>query len=343
MGLFSRKTENDAIDGSWIRANALVIAADAPPQGAPYFGPYSHGEIQVLVDTSATGRHKLTATFRYATTRWVVAGMDVPIAIDPTRPDTFVVDWSAVPTMFQLVEANHPALADPFAASRRVAAAVGITPSEKTASRLERFQQAVAEAATKPAPPGRLRAVAMTVTIRGRYESGSDADGSSSGSGVSFSASSAAVLSVCVPGRSPYAVTVSKFKFPAKRLSIPGEPMPVLVSTTNPSDVEILWAEMPDLGDQIGARMADSMRSNNQLIAAMGAQYQEAIAQAVANPPQAPATAYQGTGMPPQARQLMIENLKRSLLYVTNPAQRQMVLDQYRAMGLDITPEELGF
>jgi hypothetical protein len=38
----------------------------------------------------------------------------------------------------------------------------------------------------------------------------------------------------------------------------------------------------------------------------------------------------------------MVENLKRSLLYVPNPAQRQRVLDQYRAMGVVVTPEELG-
>jgi hypothetical protein len=48
-------------------------------------------------------------------------------------------------------------------------------------------------------------------------------------------------------------------------------------------------------------------------------------------------------GLPPQARQIMIENLRCSLQYVTSPRQRQMMLDQYRAMGIDLTPEELGF
>jgi hypothetical protein len=68
------------------------------------------------------------------------------------------------------------------------------------------------------------------------------------------------------------------------------------------------------------------------------AQYQAATDQAMANP----AAFGTPTGMPPAARQMLIDNLKRSLAYVTDPAQRQLMLDQYRTMGLDITPEELG-
>jgi hypothetical protein len=39
---------------------------------------------------------------------------------------------------------------------------------------------------------------------------------------------------------------------------------------------------------------------------------------------------------------MMIDNLKRNLAYINDPAQRQMLLDQYRAMGIDITPGELS-
>ena len=211
----------------------------------------------MLVDAPNIGRRKLSAPLRYADTHWLAAGMEVPVAIDPAHPDTFEVDWPAVPTMQQQAEANHPALADPFAASRRIAAAIGITPSVRTAAHLERFQAAVAEAGSKPTPPGRLRAVAMTVTIRGRFYSGDNGDGTSSGSGVSYTMNSAAVLSVALPGQPPYAVYVPKFKFARKHLAIPAEPMPALVAAGDPRDVEIRWDEMPGLGDQIAARMAD--------------------------------------------------------------------------------------
>ena len=151
--------------------------------------------------------------------------------------------------------------------------------------------------------------------------------------------------------------------------SIPGEAMPVLVSATDPRDVEIVWDEMPGLRDQIAGKMADSMRSNSQMAAGLAAQFQAAQAQAMANYPPPPGAAQSGAaqsgapaypagampagaqlpagftpaGMPPQARQMLVDNLKRSLLYVTDPAQRQMVLNQYRAMGIEVTPEELGY
>jgi hypothetical protein len=126
-------------------------------------------------------------------------------------------------------------------------------------------------------------------------------------------------------------------------------------------DIEIRWDEMTPLGDQIAGRMADPARASNQLLAALSEQIQAATAQATAaaepgapedhqpdvstaaNPAGMPAPA---AGLPPQARQarqIMIENLRRSLQYVTSPRQRQMMLDQYRAMGIDLTPEELGF
>jgi hypothetical protein len=345
MGLFSKGSRDNSgagtVDDSWIRTSALVIAADAPPEGAPRRGSYSQGTLQVFVDGPNLGRRTLSMPLPYADDHWVVAGMQVPIAIDPAHPETFQVDWPAVPSMRQQAQSNHPALADPFGASRQIAAAVGITPSAKTAARIVRFQAAVAAAATKPAGPGRLRAVAMTATIRGRLVSSGDADGGATRSGVTVTQNSAAVLSVAVPGRAPYAVYLPKFKFSRKHLAIPGEPMPALVDAADPGDVEILWDEMPALGDQIASRMADAARANQEFQSALGQQFQAAAAQAMSTPPP-PAGMPAPTGLPPQARQLMIDNLRRSLLYVTDPAQRQLMLDQYRAMGLDLTREELG-
>jgi hypothetical protein len=354
MGLFSKGGGSETIDASWIRAIGMVVTAEAPPLRAPSSGPYAKGSITVLVDAPPTGRRQLSLTARHADTHWVVAGMEVPVALDPARPDVFAIDWAAVPTMPQQVEANHPALADPFAASRRIAATAGITPSEKTAARYERFQAAVAAAAGLAAPPGRIRAVAMTVTIRGRYGSYDGGDDGSSGSGVSFTENSPAVLSVAVAGRPPYPVYLEKFKFPRRRLSLPGEPMPALVSATDPRAVEILWTEMPTLMEQAAARMSDGMRANQQLHAGLAQHYQAAVDQAVAaGPPPPPPGGWSaggyppgvpvpGTGIPPQARQLLLENLRRAMLYMPDPAKRQLLIDQYRTMGLEVTREELG-
>jgi hypothetical protein len=116
--------------------------------------------------------------------------------------------------------------------------------------------------------------------------------------------------------------------------------MPALVSSTDPQKVEILWKEGPDIMAQVAARMADSARGSSQMQADMLQQFQAASQQASADP--AAAAAGTPAGMPPQARQMLIDNLKRSLAYVTDPGQRELLLSQYRTMGLDITPEELG-
>jgi len=339
MGLFSKKTPATPDDARQ-RVTALVITADAPPQGAPRSGSYSRGSIRVLVDTPAGPHRQLVSTFPFADDHWLAAGMEIPVLLDPGQPDAFEVDWANVPTMQEQVAANAPALADPFAASRRIAQAAGITPSEKTAAQYERFQKAVDEASTKPAPAGSERAVAMVATVRGRYSSGDTGDdGGSTGSEVSLMRESAAVLSVAIPGEARYAVYVPKFKVPRSHIVIPGEPINVLVKTTNRQDVEILWSELPQIGDQIAARASDSAAANSKLMSAMSEQIEAATAAAAASP-DGPNMA--GTGMPPAMREMLVGNLKRSLMYVNDPARRQQMIDQYKTMGLEISPDELA-
>ena len=53
----------------------------------------------------------------------MVAGMEVPVTIDPDKPDRFEVDWDAVPDIEDRVAANDPTLADPAGARRKVAGA----------------------------------------------------------------------------------------------------------------------------------------------------------------------------------------------------------------------------
>lgn len=339
MALFGSRKASEPADENRPRATALVITADAPPQGAPRSGPYSQGSIRVVVDTPAAPHRQLSATFRYADDHWLAAGMDAPVFLDPLHPDSFEVDWAKVPTMQEQVAANNPALADPFAAARRIGEALGLTPNEKTAAQYERFQKAVTDAASKPAPAGSLRGVAILASMRGRFESGGDDDGGSTSADVSMTRDSAAVLSVALPGEAPYAVYLPKFKIPRRQLLIPGEPMDVLVKQTDRHDVEILWSELAGLADQLAARASDSMQANSKLIAAMSEQMEAATAAATATPG---ATPMAGTGVPAAMRQMLVDNLKRSMINMNDPAKRQQVLDQYKAMGLEITPEELG-
>lgn len=362
MGLFGKS------DPAGVRAVALVIAAEAPPQGAPTFGWDSQSTVQVLVD-----RRQLTGKFRYSDKHWLVRGMEIPVFIDPARPDAFDVDWDAIPSMEERAAANDPALADPVGAAQRVAQALGIPVADLRGTRPDQLQASLAKAAAGFAPPGRLRAVVLISTVRGRLAPGGS-DSGTNGTGVTLHRGSEAVLSVHVPGRAPYAVFVPRFKVPHGHGPIPGG-LPALVSATDARDIEIRWDESPTLAEHVATRIAESTQQSNAQFADLRQQFLAATQQATAayQPGAAPAGAQEagaaqpgvtpsgmpqpgmpqpgmvpagmmGPGMvPPQVREMVVNNLRASLRHVTNPAQRQMILDQYRATGLDITAEELGF
>ena len=44
-------------------------------------------------------------------------------------------------------------------------------------------------------------------------------------------------------------------------------------------------------------------------------------------------------GMAPQMRQLAADNAKRALQYVQDPKMRKLLIDQYRAAGIDVGEE----
>jgi hypothetical protein len=312
MGFLSRK-DHQADNG--MRASALVVEADAPPQGAPPFGSGSHGMVRILVD-NGSGAASISGKFKYKEDRWLVPGMEVAITIDPGRPDRFEVDWGAVPSMKDRVAANDPTLADPIGARRRVAQALGLTQADTGNARSERFKEAMEKAAHTPAPAGMRRAVVVVATIRGRAWSEEH-----SGHGVTFERNSAAVLAVNVPGRGPYAVFARKFKFPHLQADLTGAGLPALVSESDPEDVQVLWDEVPSLGGQLATRMSDSLARTSQ-VSAMQEQITGASGAAALG------------GLAPQMQQLAAENAKRALQFVQDPAQRQMLIDQYRAAGI---------
>jgi hypothetical protein len=312
-----------------MRATALVVEADAPPQGAPPFGRGSHGVVRVLVN-NGSGPAQISGKFRYKEDRWLVRGMEVAVTIDPGRPDSFEIDWGAVPSMGDRVAANDPTLADPIGAARRVAEALGLTQADTGRARSERFNEAMKKAAQTPAPAEKRRAVVLIATIRGRAWSEEHA-----GYGVTLEQNSAAVLAVNIPGRSPYAVFARKFKFPHLHAEVTGAGLPALVSESDPNDIEVLWEEVPSLGSQVATRMSDSLARTSPATA-MQEQISAALGQAGTDSQGAiPASGAAALGaVAPQMQQLAAENAKRTLQFVQDPAQRQMLIEQYRAAGI---------
>jgi len=49
-----------------------------------------------------------------------------------------------------------------------------------------------------------------------------------------------------------------------------------------------------------------------------------------------------GDPMAPQVRRMMADNLRHTLAYVPDPVQRQMMIDQYRAVGVDLDADPTG-
>ena len=301
---------------------ALVIEAPAPPEGGPHVGPGSGLPIKVLADFGS-GQAVHGCKVRLSEAHWLVPGMDVRVAFDPGRPDAFEIDWDAVPSIEARAAANDAALADPIAARRRVAHALGMTRGETGTARTERFERTVEQARNGTAPPGRVRAVALIATIRGRRRIVGDADNVATHDAVSYSRKSAAVLSVTVPGRAPYAVYAPAFKCEVDLLEPMWTPLPALVSTEGPADVEILWDEVPSHQAQLADRISGSLAAQrtSSLAPDLGATAQPAAA------PGAVAS---------QMQQLAAENAKRALQYVTDPAMRRLLIDQYRAAGIEI-------
>ena len=304
--------------GPAARATALVVEAAAPPEGGPSIGPGSNGPLRILADLGF-GPRVYDGKVRTGEDHWLVPGMELEVTYDPARASRrFEVDWKSVPSMADRAAANDPALADPIAARRRVAHALGLTQADTGTARTERFNRALEQSATVTAPPGKLRAVVLIATIRGRRRIVGDADNVSSHDQVTYGRPSAAVLSVNIPGQAPYAVYVQRFKCEVDLLEPLWIPLPALVSTADPADIVIRWDEVPAHDTQLMDRIAGSR-------AAQQARTVQVDAVAATTLPD-----------PSQMHQLAADSAKRALQYVTDPAMRKLLIDQYRAAGIDI-------
>ena len=301
---------------------ALVVEAAAPPEGGPTLGPGANGPLRILADLGS-GRRLHDGKIRMTGAHWLVPGMEIEVTYDPDRPDgRFEVDWDALPTMEARAGSGDPALSDPIAARRKVAHALGLTRADTGSARTERFERALEQAATQPAPPGKVRAVALIATIRGRRRIVGDADNVSSHDQVTYARDSAAVLAVHVPGRSPYAVYVSRFRCRVDLLEPLWMPLPALVSaggaTGDPAAIEVLWDEVPGHDAQLMDRVAGSRAA----LKARTARVDAFAAQALTDPS--------------QMQQLAANSARQALQYVRDPATRKLLIDQYRAAGIDV-------
>jgi hypothetical protein len=335
---FFKRGNTPTVDAGATRTTALVVDADQRPEGG---GPAT-GVVRVVVEPGSRQR-VLEAKLRLDKERWLVPGMqvDVVLSSDGTK---FDVDWDTVPTIEERVAANDPTLADPAGAMRRVAHALGYTQEDTGTSRAEHFQAALAEAAGQTPPPGKVRGVVVVVAMRGAM-AGASGPELIGGSEVSYQRRSAAVLSVNIPGRAPYAVYVPKFRFPRKsRTDYTGAGYPALISASDPNEIEVLWDEVPSVDSQLSDRIASSMALAESRRAAMTERWQAALGEAGADAAGAGMTPEGGAqfagAMTPDMRKLAVDSARRALQYVQDPAMRKSMIEQYRAAGIEIPDEE---
>jgi hypothetical protein len=350
---------------------ALVIEADDPLDNLAearlrrinVTGPESLGVVRILIESEPP--IYVARGFELDRDHWPVVGMQLPVTIDPADPGSFEVIWGEVPSMSQRAAANDPTLADPVGSRRRtmealIAAGVagsGVSPPQgddgaalvagqalavemgNSGTLPDHFQESMDRAQRESAPVGRTRAVVLIAASEAT--SGTPRGG---GGGYTKDRHSTplhrthqAVLAVNVPGRAPYAVFEPKFEHPGGKGGLVGAGLPALVSSTDPSDVEVLWDELLSIRKQ--------MKQDRQTADAAVSDARERVAQFEARmtevssglPPAPPVVAGPpGTPqIPAQAREMMIKNAKLALQSVP-PAMRESLIQQYRMAGITI-------
>jgi hypothetical protein len=342
---------------------ALVVEADDPLDNLAtarfsrslVTGPENLGVVRILIEAEppiyVVGRFELDRD------HWPVVGMQLPVTIDPADPESFGVNWEEVPTISQRVAANDPTLADPAGTLRRTMEALiaaGVAGSSASAPRWDpgaavvdgqalavemgnsdhlpdHFQESMDRAAREPAPAGQTRAVVLIAASEATL-------GKPRGASRAYTkdrhGTHQAVLAVNVPGRAPYAVFKDKFKHPSGKGNLPGAGLPALVSSNDPSDVEVLWDEMLSTKEQDRQTAGAAIGNANERAAQFMARMSEAASGRPPAPPVAPGPL--GTPqIPAQAREAMVRNAQLALRSVP-PAMRQTLIDQYRMAGIII-------
>jgi hypothetical protein len=232
-----------------VRTTGLVVGTTDPLNNKLRLGNRNRGWVRIITDL---GGNRLNVVNRFDLTakRWLVVGMEIPVRIDPERPGSFDIGWDAIPSMEERVAANDPTLADPISAQKKAREALFAASgaADDPTDAVERFKKAMKYAAEQPAPVGKRRAIvhvaAITATVR-TY------DGPTGHTTIREEISTGgrkAVLSVNVPGQPPYALLQRRFKRPR---GMAGLIVPALVSSSDPTDVEVLWDELASMNRQL--------------------------------------------------------------------------------------------
>jgi hypothetical protein len=164
-----------------------------------------------------------------------------------------------------------------------------------------------------------------------------DSENAATHDSITYRRGSDAVLSVTIAGRRPYAVLVPHFKCEVDLLDPLWRPLPALVSADRPSELEILWNEVPSHDEQLQDRVAGSIAAQQER-AAMVADFSRAQMAALNQPPgvadEPAASDSSAPGL--DMAGLAAENARRTLRFVQDPEMRRMLIEQYRAAGIDI-------
>ena len=260
FGFHRHEQDTDATPIGGPTVSALVTATEEPIDNAGGTSSHSVAQTQVLVSLP-TGAVVGVRGLRLDPEHWLVEGMTVPVSIDPANPNAFEIDWAQVPSIQDRVAANDPSLVDPMAARLSnwdALAAAGfhepdmdqvapqLLTTEMNSMRAElvaepeAFTRQLSGVSGLSAPDGKRRALAQIATTTATWEttlSGTNQHRDVHGK-------HAVVLSVSVPGEAPYAVFLKSFDHQHRQYDAYNPGLPALVSTTDPTDVQVLWDEM---------------------------------------------------------------------------------------------------
>ncbi len=344
---------------------ALVIEADDPLDSRLKFGRSGKGQVRILIDAKPDPIY-VARDLKLDKDHWPVVGMELPVTIDPDEPEKFEVRWDEVPSMEQRAAANDPTLADPVGTRKRAQQALiasgaagsagpyrpdedvreAIVKAQAEAAkeddgRPDHFQESLDQAAQAEAPPGKTRAMVVFAASEASLRTeGGQADGTGGHQFRDRHGKHDAVLAVTIPGQEPYAVYVSKFNHRGGKVVALGAGIPALVSSSDPSDVEVRWDELPSVREQLSQTVAEATQLTQDRMASAAGQMDEATREISASPPPGAANTPQApaetTGISPEMKEMMLKNAKMAISAAPNAQIRQMIIEQYRLAGIPI-------
>ena len=346
---------------------ALVIDTEDPLDNRIKLGKGGKGQVRILVEAEPAPIY-VARDFKLDKDHWPVVGMELPVTIDPADPGKFEIRWDEVPSIEERAATNDPTLADPAGAKKKAQQALlasgaagpagPYAPSDDVRETVvkaqaeaaeqgdgmpDHWQESLDQAANEPAPAGKTRAVVLFAASEATLKTeGGQPDGTGGHKFRTRHGKHDCVLAVNVPGSEPYAVYKPNFKHKGGKGIALGAGLPALVSSSDPSDIEILWDELPSVKEQAQETMAEATGVMQDRMAAATQQMNAAMQQVSpppapppggANAPQVPA---ETPGVSPQMKEMMLKNAKMAISAAPNDQMRQMIIEQYRLAGIPI-------